>query len=372
MKKLLIDINSIIPFYTQGHATGIGRSTMELLKALSDIKDIPFEIILFSQNTKGVMAKKDFPFRYLHFFMPNRYIFKKISNTLHLRYLCSKYDLIHIPHNTDCVEDLQKTIFTIHDVIVRRYPEMWGLKNNSPFFDELKYIFDNCKAIVTCSEASKNDICDLFTIPANKVTSIAWGVNRNLFHPVVDHIILKQLGINDMFYFSASCNHTRKNTPMLLEAYRSYINYGGCGQLVLLNPKKEDLSNFTDLIDCKKIIVCKNVSDYQLTVLYSCAHCSIVVSEYEGFGLPVLESLACHTIVLCAKNSSLIEAGGEVVDYFEKLDSKSICNKMLSYDKKNKAQTIDIESIERHLNNFTWEQCALNYVKFYSKQLDCQ
>ena len=58
MKCLLIDVNSIIPYYTAGYVSGIGRSTLELLNALSKIGDLPFEIVLFSQNIRGVKAKK--------------------------------------------------------------------------------------------------------------------------------------------------------------------------------------------------------------------------------------------------------------------------------------------------------------------------
>ena len=127
---------------------------------------------------------------------------------------------------------------------------------------------------------------------------------------------------------------------------------------------------FEDLMRCKRIIVCRCISDEELVELYSHAQCSIIVSEYEGFGLPVLESLACHTMVLSAANSSLVEAGGNVVDYVAPLSVVSISQRMLMYDKQEKSETIDIEKIEAHLNNFTWERCAERYVDFYKKQLE--
>lgn len=370
MKKLLIDINSIIPYYTIGHVNGVGRSTMELLKALAQIPNIPFEVTLFSQNTRGVKAKKDFPFRYLHFYMPNRSFFKKVSNILHMKRWFCRYDYVHVPHNIDLIEDEHIVIYTIHDMIAWHYPDLWGVKAESPIFDKIKNSLRKCKAIVTCSEASKKDIVAFSGINAGKVTVIPWGVNREIFSPTFDKTFIKQLGIQGLYYFSASCNHPRKNLPLLLAAFRIYLNNGGKGQLVLLNPMEKKLNLYQDLIQKRQIIICRNISDKDLSILYSMAHCSLMISEYEGFGLPILESLACHTMVLSAKNSSLTEAGGNVIDYFDNLDEETISRKLLLYDRLHKTETIDIVQVETYLKKFTWEHCARSYIEFYVKLLN--
>ena len=55
MKRLLIDINSIVPFFVSGRVTGIGRTTFELINSLHNISaDLPFAVTLFSQNMKGI------------------------------------------------------------------------------------------------------------------------------------------------------------------------------------------------------------------------------------------------------------------------------------------------------------------------------
>ena len=138
---------------------------------LSKIEEIPFKIILFSQNMRGVKAKEDFPFSYLHFYLPNRPFFKKLSNILHLKSLFCKYDLLHIPSNTDDVENEKKVIYTIHDLAVCRYPQMWGVENNPLFYQQLRASLHNCKAIITCSECSKQDIIAFAHIPQEKITS---------------------------------------------------------------------------------------------------------------------------------------------------------------------------------------------------------
>ncbi len=79
-KKVLIDINSIVPLFVRGYLSGIGRTTLELINALAEIKDeLPFEIILYSQNMKGIGGKNlDLPFQNRHLYLPHRENYNKI------------------------------------------------------------------------------------------------------------------------------------------------------------------------------------------------------------------------------------------------------------------------------------------------------
>lgn len=367
MKRLLIDVNSIVPYYLSGKVSGIGRTTLELLQALAKMKNLPFELVLFTQNTKGIKTDGRLPFDNVHFYMPNRTLFKYCVNRLHLKQLATHYDLLHIPHNTDICETMSKTIFTIHDLIVYRYPEYWNVTEKDKAY--FRKVAKQSKAIITCSESSKQDILHFWNMVEDKVVAIPWGINTELFHPIKEQQFCEKNGIGNLFYFSASCNHPRKNTPLMLDAFAKYIAKGGRAQMVLLNPKTKDTEKYQYLIDQRKLIVLKDVSDADLVELYSQAHCTIVASSFEGFGLPVLESLSCGTQVLCANNSSLSEIGENVVDYFQELNEECICEKMLKYDSINKANTLESNLCQKHLRGYSWERCAEKYVETYEKLL---
>lgn len=350
--------------FTQGFTTGIGRSTYELVNAISKLEDIPFDLVIYSQNIKGVgVYNLNSDLKKLHIFIPRRNPFNQIVNFLRLKYWLSRYDYLHIPHNTDKWENIGKTIYTIHDLIVYRYPEMWGMTDKDRM--EHKYIADNCKAIVTCSESSKNDIIKFWNCPNDKVKVIPWGVNRDIFYP--DYSPIDNINaLSEKFYFCASCNHPRKQTKLILEAYRDYSEKGGDHQLVLLSPEMNELVGFEELIESKKVIIVCNVDDRTLIKLYSQAKATIIVSLYEGFGLPVLESLACHTQVISARNSSLPEAGGDIIYYLDNADMKHLSDSFVYFQKLSKSATLNIEEVEKHLSNFTWEKCALSYVSFWN------
>ena len=373
-KRLLIDVNTILSYVQYGYLTGIGRTTYELLKQWNRFYDeIPFEIMLYSQNTKRVSTKGLFKFRSLHFYWPNRDGYKRWLYPLRLRKFVSGYDLLHIPHNVDVMEDVRHTILTIHDVIAYRFADTWH-SDTWKFPDEekrqLEYAARECKAIITCSEYSKSDIVRYLHVPESKVHVIPWGVNREMFNPTSDAEYLRRIGVNGMYYFTSSANHPRKNLSLLLDSYRSYLTMGGQGQLVVLNPEEEHLKGVQDLIAEGKIITLRKISDRELAVLYTGAQCSLMLSSYEGFGLPVLESLACGTQVICARNSSLTEAGGDIVDYVDDMDTTLIASKMRGYDDRVKADILDATILEEHLQNFTWERCARKYIRFYMAQLN--
>lgn len=372
-KRLLIDVNSITSYLKGGFFTGIGRTTYELLTQWNKLYDqIPFEIILYSLNTKGISSKGLFRFRTLHLFWPDRNRFKHLLYSLRIRKFLSRYDLVHIPHNLDILEDVSNTILTIHDVMSYRFSDVWGSAYWSMPEDEkkkLEYAVKHCKAIVTCSECSKQDIVEYLDVPVSKVTVIPWGINREIFQPMYDDDYLRSIGIMGLYYFTSSANHPRKNLPLLLKSYRTYLSLGGRGQLVALNPEEEHLASVKDLIDEGKIVILRKISDRELAVLYTNAQCSLMFSSYEGFGLPVLESLACGTQVICARNSSLTEAGGNIVDYIADMDDSIIAQKMLAYDNLNKDLILDNKVIENHLIHFSWEACAQEYLEFYRRHL---
>lgn len=372
-KRLLIDVNSITSYLKGSFLTGIGRTTYELLAQWNKLYDqIPFEIILYSLNTKGISPKGLFRFRTLHLFWPDRNRFKSLLYSLSIRKFLSRYDLVHIPHNVDIIEDVSNTILTIHDVMSYRFSDVWGSAYWSMPEDEkrrLEYAAKQCKAIVTCSECSKQDIIRYLNAPEDKVMVIPWGINREMFQPMYDDNYLRSIGIKGLYYFTSSANHPRKNLPLLLRTYRKYLDLGGVGQLVMLNPEEEHLASVKDLIDGGEIIVLRKISDIDLAVLYTNAQCSLMLSSYEGFGLPVLESLACKTQVICARNSSLVEAGGNIVDYIDDITEDAIACKMLNYDKQDKESILCDVALEEHLHNFSWEKCAAKYLGLYSKLL---
>lgn len=104
--------------------------------------------------------------------------------------------------------------------------------------------------------------------------------------------------------------------------------------------------------------------------LYSSASATFFPSKYEGFGLPILESMASGTPVITCRNSSLSEVGGEAAIYVSPEDIQSMSEWMERFENK----SIDILSLKElstaQASNFTWEICANKTLEVYKQCLE--
>ena len=95
MKKLLIDANPIVPYYVFGKVNGIGRTTLELIQALAQIDNLPFEVILYSQNMKGIGGRNiGLPFKNCHVYLPHREKIDRLLAKFPMRECLTGYDLM--------------------------------------------------------------------------------------------------------------------------------------------------------------------------------------------------------------------------------------------------------------------------------------
>lgn len=370
MKKLVIDINSIVPYYVSNKLNGIGRTTMELVQSLAEIPELPFEIVLYSQNMKGIGGKNlHTPFKNKHLYLPHRKSIDKIISYFPIKEYLTGYDIMHIPHNFEYVHRPEKCTVTIHDAMFFSYPENFlnhdFARNNYP------KLAKKAKAIITCSENSKKEISYYMQIPEEKIFVCYWGINHTIFKPYLEKPDIALL--DTPFFLSVSCDTGRKNTIALLEAYEIFLKNNPEHNLVLVwgNVPNHVLNKYTTGKFKNKIFFLnRNIPNDQLAKLYSYATASFFVSKYEGFGLPVLESMACGTPVVTCNNSSIPEIGGDAAIYVDpnNIQEISYCMERFenhSYDIKN----LQDKSIAQAAK-FTWEKCAHKTIEVYKKCLE--
>lgn len=369
MKKILIDANPIVPYFAIGKNSGIGRTCMELITELNRHKDsLPFEIELFTQNIKGISADKlhtGFKSRHLHF--RNMQSWNKLAAKLRLRELLSRYDLQHITHNYEQVSDPGRCIVTIHDAMFFSYPEQFlGADENRrtvpPFARKAAHI-------ITISENSKREIMEYMGVPEEKITVIPWGVDHEMLHP--HEVKSNRWSGSNPYFTSVSCDIGRKNTISVLKAFEKFACTNSQYHLILVWRKPSDEALQMAQHDALKgrVHFASNLSNEELADIYAGATASFFPSLYEGFGLPILESMACGVPCVTARNSSLEEVGGEAAIYTDPLDTDAIANEMtkLATAQYDMAQ-LQAASLAQAAK-FTWERCARETIKVYQKCL---
>ena len=368
-KKLLIDVNSVVPYYVSGKVSGIGRTTIELVHALSKFTDLPFDIMLYSQNMKGFGGRNmDVPFKKKHFYWPNRDKYDKLLARTPLQEWLTGYDIKHIPSNFAHTHCPEKTIVTIHDAMFFSHPEQFlghdFARENYP------KLARRAKAIITCSQNSKNEIAQYMDIPEERIHVCHWGVDRTLFYP--HNAKPNRFTEGRPFFLSVSCDIGRKNTISVLRAYEEFIKNNPTHDLVLVwkNPPADILEKYTQDAFAQKIHFVSGLSNEELGDIYAEATATFFPSKYEGFGLPVLESMAAGTPIITCNNSSLGEVGGDAAIYVEPEDITAMAQWMECFEDK----AIDINKLVAkslaQADKFTWNACAEKTINVYKKCLE--
>ena len=219
-KRILIDADPVVPYFVSGRVSGIGRTTMELIQALDRQPELPFEVMLYSQNMKGIGGRNlrtHFPCR--HVYLPNRTRWNKALAHFPVREALTRYDLMHITHNFEYVHRPDRCIVTIHDALFFTFPEKF--LGHDFAREHYPRLARRARAVITCSENSKREIAENMDVPEERIFVTYWGVDHALFRP-------RQVGPLTLtsgrpYFLSVSCDVGRKNTISVLNAYAQFV-----------------------------------------------------------------------------------------------------------------------------------------------------
>lgn len=370
-KKLLIDANPVVPYYASGILNGIGRTTLELIEALDKVPvdEIPFDIELWSQNLKGIGGRNigcRFPKTHLWFRHARNW--DRWVNRLHLREALTGYDLLHIPNNFEFVNHPERTILTIHDMFFFSHPEPQF--NVQYYCQELPPVARKSPAIITISENSKREIMKYMDVPEEKIHVIPWGIGFDILYP---HKVESNAYCGTTPYFiSVSCGQGRKNTISLVKAYAQFCKNAPSHHLILVwaNPTEEVKEVIRKNGLENRVHFAANVSNEKLSDLYAGATASFFPTLYEGFGLPIAESMACGTPVITCDNSCLKEIGGEAAIYVEPFDTNAMADIMEVFENGYPNLQELMDKGLRQASQFTWNRCAKETIEVYKSAMN--
>lgn len=366
MKRVAIDIDSLVPHYVSGTLSGIGRTTMELVSALDALESMPVDIVLYSQNMKGIGVNNlHTSFEKHHLYLPYRNNVNKVISHFPIREMITHADLYHIPHNFDFVHRPDRCVVTLHDAMFFTCPqEAFNFDFARKHYPTLA---KQARGIITCSEASKRDIVRYMDIDADKIAVIPWGINHTIFHPC------EVESTHEDYFLSVSCSIGRKNTPTLLQAYSLFLQKLSTSErqqahqlLLVWNHAGIEVQQLIQQLHiADKVTILSNITDSALARLYQEATCTFFPSRYEGFGLPIIESMACGTPVVTCNNSSLPEVGGTAAIYVAPDEAEGMASIMLQFEQHSLQKQQYSNACIRQAQHFSWQQCAQQTVDFY-------
>ena len=240
------------------------------------------------------------------------------------------------------------------------------------------YFKKKASLIIAVSENTKIDVMKYLNVPEKKIRVIYHGVEKE-FQKIEDGEYLKHrlrgIGIDYPYIFYLGTLEPRKNVERLIEAFiqlkkRNQINE----KLVISGIKGWGHQSIFDKVASsgieKEIIFTGFVPNEFLPFLYNGASAFVYPSLYEGFGLPVLEAMACGVPVVTSNVSSLPEVAGDAAILLNPYSVDELADgiwRILSdEDLRNSCITKGIERAK----SFTWERCAMETLKAFNEVYD--
>ena len=237
----------------------------------------------------------------------------------------------------------------------------------------IDYIKENAAiTIISDSYSTKNDLVDQLGFDGNRIHVVPLAVDdKNLFYDP-DISTLKSMGIEGEFILYLGALDPRKGIIDIITAFAQIKSRYADLKLVLAGGTEkifeEQLQKALSESEYRNdIILTGYVSEKQKRVLLSYAEICLFPSEYEGFGIPVLEAMKCKTPVITTKVSSLPEVGGDAVVYItpnqpEEL-SEAVCDLLGDTEKRVLLSKMGLKQCE----NFSWDKTAAMTEEVYQK-----
>ncbi|MCP4361947.1 MAG: glycosyltransferase family 4 protein, partial [Chloroflexi bacterium] len=277
-------------------------------------------------------------------------------------------DVYHSPYYLMPYAPGLPTVVTIYDLIPKFFPQYVSVKARLFFHLSTRLALHTAQHIIVISEASRRDLLRSFALSPVRVTAVPLAPDPH-FQSQPDaemERIRQKYNLPDSYTLYLGINKPHKNLARLLDAW---TNVNTKMPLVVAGAWDERYPQIknqaTDLGLGDRVIFLGPVDEADLPGLYAGAMLFVFPSLYEGFGLPVMEAMACGTAVICANSSSLPEVAGNAALYFDPHDTADITLKINQLLAGRALQAEYEKKALKQAKKFSWEVTALSTLQLY-------
>ncbi len=358
--------------------SGVGRYLRNLIKNLQTLdKKNQYFILLLKKDYNEFRETKNFKrvladFKWYGF--AEQFKLPKLLKQLNL-------DLIHFPHFNVPIFYTGRFVVTIHDLI-HQHRQLERATMLNPFTFKIKQIgyrkvfkaaASKSQRIFVPSKSVQQLLISEWGVDKEKIVVTPEGVDDSILE-VVEKIgkknserVLNRLKIKKPFIFYVGNAHPHKNVEGLIKIFRQlkgkYKNLSlvlsGYDHFFWQRLKKEN--------PYEGIIYTGFITDEDLVALYKGAEAFVLPSFEEGFGIPILEAMACSCPTVTSNAGSLPEVGGEAALYFDPAQPEDMADKISRVldDKKLRQKLIE-KGLKRY-KQFSWRELAVKTLEAYSQ-----
>lgn len=298
---------------------GIARYGLNLLRRLLDENEGHDYTVLISRPQVKEWFRPSEPARFIPTGIPLYSLQEQVLLPALLRR--ERFDLFHSPTYAIPLAFSGRGIMTIHDLIHLLFPQDYGLRHRFYYSLLVRRSVARCLKVLTVSEHSKKDIVRLLHGEEQRVAVIPNGLDPQWIPRSLDPSFADRYGLGQGFLLFVGNPRPHKNFLRVRQAFEKFIQEEPYeGKLVVVGLDRADGSgNVQD-----RLVFIPHCNDEALGLLYAGADLLAAPSLYEGFGLPVLEAMACGCPVLVGNRGALPEIVGEAGLLVDPYDIDSI------------------------------------------------
>lgn len=348
---------------------GIGRYTRSLISALAQLDSTNDYTLLAPRDALYLEAARALPpnFRLVRAPLNERALvglWQRARLPLPVELLTGRADVFYSPDFVLAPSRARKKVLTVHDLSFKRLPETAVPKLKWYLDGAVPRSVARADLILADSKATRRDLIDFFNTPPARVQTLYAGCDpqfQRVTEPAELARVRRQYRLDKPFLLHVGTVEPRKNLVRLIQAFCQMPQHqefelliaGGRGWLydeIYAAPEKFGVSASIRFLGF--------TPDADLPALYSLAELFVYPSLYEGFGLPVLEAMACGAAVVTANNSSLPEVAGDAAALVDAHDVEQLAWTMQRLlDDASWRAALQARAVER-ARGFSWQTSA--------------
>ncbi len=257
----------------------------------------------------------------------------------------------------------RRQVVTFHDLFPLEFPEWYSSAYAAWYNVVLRRLAKSAAHLIAVSDYTKSRLVNLLGVDPQNITVIYNGAHttdRASENQIAD--ARKALDLpSGRYVLSLSSLEGRKNLGGILQAWATIHRQVSNDTWLVLSGPRADESVYGKQhlpIDLPRIIFTGYVSEEHLAGLYSGAYLFVFPSFAEGFGLPLVEAMACGVRCVTSRTSSMPEVGGDVVDYVDPRNVAELAHAMLHRLSQNVNVSVPFTPVMERAKLFTWETAA--------------
>jgi glycosyltransferase involved in cell wall biosynthesis len=368
-----------------GRVSGVENYIRSLMEALFDVDDEHSYVLFYNSHhdcsqflpsfdgRRVKVVRTKYPNKLLHLMW--RFLKWPKIDWLIEKKLKRKIDVLFVPDpRPSPVSNSVRKVMTFHDFSFERYPQHFSWRSRLWFkILNPSHEIASSDAIIAVSEFTRDEAIDLYQVDEKKVVVVPEAV-PGVLKPVFDEARLQEVKekyhLPDRFFLTFSTLEPRKNLESVMKAFSVFQKKHPLETYRLVLAGRQDSKMFGKVFfeDHPDIQVSGFVDEEDKAVVYSLARGLVFVSTYEGFGLPVLEAMACGTPVIASSVASMPEVAGEAALLVDPYDVEAIADAMerLTMDDIHNGY---IEKGLERVKSFSWKKAARSTLKVLTSSL---